>query len=100
NSQYRQKDKPTNVLSFAADIPNYIESDLLGDLAICAVVVEQEALVQNKKLSDHWAHLTVHGCLHLLGYDHIEDSDAEKMEALEVTALRKLGIDDPYLITD
>lgn len=96
NSTYRQKDKPTNVLSFPADIPDFVESTHLGDLAICAPVVEEEALEQNKSINNHWAHLTIHGCLHLLGYDHIEDQDADEMEALEVELLAGLGIRNPY----
>lgn len=96
NSTYRQKDKPTNVLSFPADIPDFVESTHLGDLAICAPIVEQEAQEQNKPITDHWTHLTIHGCLHLLGYDHIEDQDADEMEALEVELLAGLGIRNPY----
>ncbi|MFV0543637.1 MAG: rRNA maturation RNase YbeY [Marinicella pacifica] len=97
NSTYRQKDKPTNVLSFPAEIPDFVESTYLGDLAICAPVVEEEALEQNKSINNHWAHLTIHGCLHLLGYDHIEDTEAEAMEALEIELLAELGIENPYI---
>lgn len=96
NNSYRQKDKPTNVLSFPADIPDFVASTHLGDLAICATVVEQEARDQNKAIIDHWAHLTIHGCLHLLGYDHIEDTEAEVMEALEIKLLAELDISNPY----
>jgi len=96
NKQYRQKDKPTNVLSFPFEVPEGIELNLLGDLIICAQVVEQEATAQNKTLFDHWAHMVVHGCLHLLGYDHINDSDAQEMEALETKILAKLLINNPY----
>jgi len=96
NKQYRQKDKPTNVLSFPFEVPEGIELNLLGDLIICAQVVEQEATAQNKALFDHWAHMVVHGCLHLLGYDHINDSDAQEMEALETNILAKLLINNPY----
>lgn len=96
NNQYRMKDKPTNVLSFPFEVPEGIELNLLGDLVICASVVEQEAKVQNKGLFDHWAHMVIHGCLHLLGYDHINDTDAEEMEALEVKILAKLSISNPY----
>jgi len=96
NKQYRQKDKPTNVLSFPFEVPEGIELNLLGDLIICAQVVEQEATAQNKALFDHWAHMVVHGCLHLLGYDHINDSDAQEMEALETKILAKLLINNPY----
>ena len=96
NNTYRQKDKPTNVLSFPSEIPEFVESPLLGDLAICESVVKQEAQEQKKAVNDHWAHLTIHGCLHLLGYDHIEDDEAEAMESLEVEMLAKLGIASPY----
>jgi probable rRNA maturation factor len=97
NHTYRNKDKPTNVLSFPADLPDFVESDYLGDLAICASVVEQEAMEQNKILTHHWAHMSIHGMLHLLGYDHIEDEEAEEMEALEAEILAELGIADPYV---
>ena len=96
NSTYRQKDKPTNVLSFPSEIPDFVDSNHLGDLAICAPVVEEEALEQNKSINNHWAHLTIHGCLHLLGYDHIEDTEAEVMEALEIELLAELDIGNPY----
>ncbi|WP_226702332.1 rRNA maturation RNase YbeY [Microbulbifer elongatus] len=96
NSQYRGKDKPTNVLSFPADIPPELGLPLLGDLVICAQVVAREAEQQHKALSAHWAHMVVHGTLHLLGYDHIEDDEAEIMESLETRILAGLGIDDPY----
>lgn len=97
NKTYRQKDKPTNVLSFPSDIPEFVESTHLGDLAICAQIVEQQAQAQNKNINDHWSHLTIHGCLHLLGYDHIEDTQAETMEALEIELLADLGIGNPYI---
>jgi|SRR5690554_5214788 len=97
NNTYRQKDKPTNVLSFPSDIPDFVESTHLGDLAICASIVEQEAKEQNKNINDHWAHLTIHGCLHLLGYDHTEDNEAEIMEALETELLAVLEIRNPYI---
>ncbi|MDP5254220.1 MULTISPECIES: rRNA maturation RNase YbeY [unclassified Vibrio] len=96
NADYRGKDKPTNVLSFPFEAPPGIELDLLGDLIICRQVVEREANEQNKTLSAHWAHMVVHGCLHLLGYDHIEDSEAEEMESLETEIMQKLGFNDPY----
>ena len=96
NKQYRQKDKATNVLSFPFEVPEGIELNLLGDLVICAQVVEQEAKAQNKALFDHWAHMVIHGCLHLSGYDHINDNDANEMEALEVKILAKLSISNPY----
>lgn len=96
NSTYRGKDKPTNVLSFPFEAPPGIELPLLGDLVICAAVVEQEAIDQNKPLIAHWAHMVVHGCLHLLGYDHIEDLEAEKMESLETQLIESLGYNNPY----
>ncbi|TVO39947.1 rRNA maturation RNase YbeY [Vibrio algivorus] len=97
NRDYRGKDKPTNVLSFPFEAPPGIEIDLLGDLIICKQVVEAEAKEQNKPLSAHWAHMVVHGSLHLLGYDHIEDEEAEEMESIETEIMQKLGFDDPYI---
>lgn len=96
NHQYRGKDKSTNVLSFPFEAPKDIDLNLLGDLVICAEVVAQEADEQQKPLLAHWAHMTIHGCLHLLGYDHINDDDAEKMEALEIQLLAQLGYNNPY----
>ena len=96
NSQYRGKDKPTNVLSFPFEVPEGIELNLLGDIVICIEVVAQEALDQNKDLHRHWAHMVTHGCLHLLGYDHISDMEAIEMESLEIKILEKLGFDNPY----
>jgi probable rRNA maturation factor len=96
NKDYRHKDKPTNVLSFPLDLPEYVEEDLIGDLAICRDVLIEEAEQQNKNVDDHWAHLVMHGTLHLLGYDHIEDKEAEKMESLEIILLKKLEINNPY----
>ena len=97
NHTYRHKDYATNVLSFAADVPDdMLDIPLLGDLVICTQVVEREALEQGKPLDAHWAHLVIHGCLHLLGYDHIDDDEAEEMEALERTLLAELGHRDPY----
>lgn len=98
NFDYREKDKPTNVLSFPFQCPPGIELPLLGDLVICAGVVAQEATEQNKSLDAHWAHMVVHGSLHLLGFDHINDDDATEMEAEEVQILAELGFADPYLI--
>jgi len=97
NMDYRGKDKPTHVLSFPFEAPPGIELDLLGDVVICRQVVEQEASEQNKPLLAHWAHIVVHGSLHLLGYDHIEDDEAEEMESLETELMQKLGFEDPYL---
>lgn len=96
NRDYRGKDYATNVLSFPADMPPELKLPQLGDLAICAPVVLKEASEQGKKPRDHWAHMTIHGTLHLLGYDHLEDSEAEAMEALETRILAGLGIADPY----
>jgi probable rRNA maturation factor len=100
NLQYREKDKPTNVLSFPFEVPEGIELDLLGDLVICADIVMQEADAQKKRLNDHWAHMVIHGCLHLLGYDHIDDDEAIEMEALETKLLKGLDISDPYLVNE
>jgi probable rRNA maturation factor len=96
NLQYRQKNGPTNVLSFPADLPPELELPLLGDLAICKQVVEREATAQGKAYHDHWAHMVIHGTLHLLGYDHIDDDEAEIMEALEIALLKTLTISNPY----
>ncbi|WP_057832017.1 rRNA maturation RNase YbeY [Colwellia sp. TT2012] len=96
NSQYRGQDKATNVLSFPFEVPDGIELNLLGDLIICIEVMKLEAQAQNKALFDHWAHLVIHGCLHLVGFDHISDSDAVEMETIEITILAKLGISNPY----
>lgn len=96
NAAYRGKSGPTNVLSFAADLPGELELPLLGDLVICASLVRSEAREQGKPEHAHWAHLVVHGCLHLLGFDHVAEHDAEKMERLETVILDKLGYPDPY----
>ena len=96
NLTYRGKDKPTNVLSFPFECPPGVELPLLGDLIICRQVVEREAGEQNKPLLAHWAHMVVHGSLHLLGYDHIDDEEADEMEALEVEFMQALGYDNPY----
>lgn len=96
NHQYRGKDKPTNVLSFPFEAPPGITVPLAGDLVICAPVVEKEAQEQHKEPVAHWAHMVVHGMLHLQGCDHIEDNEAEAMEALEVRLLAQLGFANPY----
>ncbi len=97
NHTYRHKDYATNVLSFPAAVPDeLLDIPLLGDLVICVAVVEREAAEQGKSLEAHWAHLVIHGCLHLLGYDHIEDEEAEEMESLERELLAQLGHPDPY----
>ena len=97
NLNYRGKDRPTNVLSFPFECPDEVELPLLGDLVICRQVVEREAQEQDKPLMAHWAHMVVHGSLHLLGYDHIEDDEAEEMESLETQIMTGLGFVDPYL---
>ncbi|MFT4732543.1 MAG: putative rRNA maturation factor [Gammaproteobacteria bacterium] len=96
NLDYRAKDKPTNVLSFPFEAPEHIDMPFLGDLVVCAAVVEQEAKEQNKQIIDHWTHLCIHGLLHLLGYDHIHENEAQEMECIETAILAKLNIDDPY----
>ncbi|HBO38401.1 MAG TPA: rRNA maturation RNase YbeY [Pasteurellaceae bacterium] len=100
NLTYRGKDYPTNVLSFLFECPDEVELPLLGDLVICRQVVEREAQEQGKPLMAHWAHMVVHGSLHLLGYDHIEDDDAEEMERLETQIMTSLGFADPYLLDE
>lgn len=96
NRQYRQRDCSTNVLSFPTDFPAGVDLPLLGDIAICAPVVLREAREQGKPTDSHWAHMTIHGCLHLLGYDHIGMRDAARMEMLETRILAALGIPCPY----
>jgi len=96
NNQYRGQDKPTNVLSFPFEAPAEVELNLLGDLVICADIIEQEAKQQQKELLHHWYHMLVHGSLHLMGFDHIEEIEAQRMEGLEIAILAKLDIDDPY----
>jgi probable rRNA maturation factor len=96
NRRYRGKDYATNVLSFPAELPPAVATPLLGDIVICAPVLAREARAQGKAPRDHYAHLTVHGVLHLLGHDHLNATDAERMEALETRVLAALGIADPY----
>ncbi len=96
NESYRQKTGPTNILSFPFQPPPQIESNLLGDLIICAPVIDKEAKQQNKKVLDHWAHIVVHGMLHLLGYDHLTEEEAQVMESLEINILQSLHISNPY----
>ena len=96
NHQYRGKDRPTNVLSFPAELPPGVDIPLLGDIVICAPLVAEEASEQEKTNRAHWAHLTVHGVLHLLGHDHQADEEAEEMERLEISILHGLGFADPY----
>lgn len=96
NASYRGKDYATNVLSFPAELPPGIELPLLGDIVICAAVVNREARQQHKPVAAHWAHMLVHGTLHLQGYDHENDADAHKMESREKRILARLGFADPY----
>lgn len=96
NHKYRGKDHATNVLSFPTELPEGVNLPLLGDLVICAPVVEAEAAAQGKPLAAHYAHLTVHGVLHLLGLDHDDDREAEAMELIEREILADLGLPDPY----
>ena len=96
NSTYRHRDKATNVLSFPFEAPPEVQLPLLGDLVICHDVVLEEAQQQGKSVMAHWAHMIVHGILHLMGYDHIDDAEAEVMEALEIGILEQLGVANPY----
>jgi len=103
NKRYRGKDAPTNVLSFPFEAPQGMpreELALIGDLVICAPVVRREAREQGKGEIEHWAHMVVHGTLHLLGYDHQTEKEARPMEALEVALLDQFGIADPYIHTE
>ncbi|MGB0866380.1 MAG: rRNA maturation RNase YbeY [Granulosicoccaceae bacterium] len=97
NRQFRELDKPTNVLSFEADLPLEVSEGYLGDVVICVPVVNNEALTQGKARDAHFAHMVVHGVLHLRGFDHIAYDEAEIMEQLEVQLLALEGIEDPYL---
>ena len=96
NEQYRHKPGPTNVLSFPFEPPPGVATDILGDLVICAPIVEQEAADQGKPLLAHWAHLVVHGVLHLQGFDHVEENEALTMESEEIAILNELGFANPY----
>ncbi|WP_396821019.1 rRNA maturation RNase YbeY [Modicisalibacter tunisiensis] len=98
NHDYRGKDRPTNVLSFPFEAPAGLDLPLLGDLVICHDVVDREAREQGKALEHHYAHMVIHGTLHLLGHDHIEDAEAEEMEALERRILADFAIPDPYAL--
>lgn len=100
NSDFRQQDKSTNVLSFAADDEFGIEHGLLGDVVICAPVVAHEASEQGKNIDAHWAHMVTHGILHLLGFDHEDDREASEMEAHEKRILAGFGFADPYATPD
>jgi len=96
NRHYREKNYATNVLSFPAELPTGVKLPLLGDIVICAPVVAREAREQHKPLHAHYAHLTVHGVLHLLGFDHEDERDAMVMETIERGILAGLGLPDPY----
>jgi probable rRNA maturation factor len=97
NAQYRNKDRPTNVLSFSGAGLSPDGLNYLGELVICAPVVAREAIMQGKSFESHWAHITVHGVLHLLGFDHERHAEAEKMAAREIQILDRLGFSDPYV---
>jgi len=96
NNQYRHIDKATNVLSFPAEIPSQVGMNFLGDIVICAPVVDYEVQQQSKASNAHWAHLLIHGILHLQGYDHEDDQTADEMESLEIEILQRLNIPNPY----
>lgn len=96
NQQYRKKQGATNVLSFPFDNPPGVQEDILGDVVICAPVVRREAQQQGKPELAHWAHIVVHGIMHLQGYDHMNDTDAKRMESEETRVLAQLGFADPY----
>jgi len=98
NHTWRNKEGPTNVLSFPADLPEGVPISLLGDLAVCAPVIEKEASEQAKSLEAHWAHIIIHGTLHLFGYDHVDESEAEEMESMEIDIMKRLGFSNPYNI--
>lgn len=100
NGTYRGKDKPTNVLSFPFEAPPGVDCNHIGDLVVCAPVVQEEAREQGKPPHHHWAHMVVHGVLHLRGYDHVDERQAQAMETLEKHILATLGIPDPYTVHD
>ena len=96
NKDYRNKNQVTNVLAFKSDIPEEIEESILGDVVICVDVVREEALVGDKKFTDHLTHMAIHGILHLIGHDHEDTTSANKMESIEINFLGGLGISNPY----
>lgn len=101
NRDYRNVDRPTNILSFPFEMPEGIETlPLIGDLVICKAVLEKECTEQHKTLEEHFCHLIIHGCLHLIGYDHIKEDEAKIMEGHEIKALAKLGYKNPYEINE
>lgn len=100
NQEFRNKNKPTNVLSFPFELEKFeqqeLDTPIIGDIVVCPDVIEQEAIEQHKTLLAHWAHIIIHGCLHLIGHDHQHDEEAEKMEQLETELLEQLGYPNPY----
>lgn len=98
NEGFRHKTGPTNVLSFPADLPDAAKQayPVLGDIVICADIVNREAAEQGKTENSHWAHMVIHGVLHLLGHDHVKDDEAEQMETLEIKLMQQLGFANPY----
>ncbi len=96
NNEYRGKNQPTNVLSFASEIPVEVDEVILGDVVICVEVVREEAIVGDKDFTEHLSHMLIHGILHLLGYAHDDLDAANKMESIEIEFLEKLGIRNPY----
>jgi probable rRNA maturation factor len=100
NANFRDKEGSTNVLSFPTCLPEEVDTPLLGDIVVCVPVVRAEAQQQGKSLNAHWAHMMVHGTLHLLGYDHIKESEAKDMEALETAIMQHLNYDCPYQDSD
>ena len=96
NKDYRNKNQVTNVLAFKSDIPEEIEESILGDVVICVDVVREEAIVGDKKFTDHLTHMAIHGILHLIGHDHEDTTSANKMESIEINFLGGLGISIPY----
>jgi probable rRNA maturation factor len=100
NETYRHKNGPTNVLSFPFEAPPQVELNLIGDLVVCAPVVQREAKEQGKQEPAHWAHMVVHGTLHLLGYDHLQQDEAEAMERRETSIMEALGFENPYRLDE
>ncbi|SMM98404.1 Metal-dependent hydrolase YbeY, involved in rRNA and/or ribosome maturation and assembly [uncultured Candidatus Thioglobus sp.] len=97
NNRYRRQNKPTNVLSFPSDLPKEINEAILGDVIICTDIVREEAKNQGKTFNHHLMHIAIHGTLHLFGYDHIQESEAQIMETLEIKILQDLGVENPYI---
>ncbi|SMN02385.1 Metal-dependent hydrolase YbeY, involved in rRNA and/or ribosome maturation and assembly [uncultured Candidatus Thioglobus sp.] len=97
NNRYRRQNKPTNVLSFPSDLPKEINEAILGDVIICTDIVREEAKNQGKTFNHHLMHIAIHGTLHLFGYNHIQEDEAQIMETLEIKILQDLGIENPYI---